>query len=65
MKVGDLVRHKSFGDLYGVVTSVNLYQGLVASNRVEVLWSYDTGYGHHTAHTPMRLELIAEHVGRV
>ena len=60
MKVGDLVRHKSFDDLYGVVTSVKLYQGLVESNRVEVLWSYDPGYGQHTPHHPDRLEVIRE-----
>ena len=60
MKVGDLVRHKSFDDLYGVVSSVKLFKGLVESNGVEVLWSYDPGYGQHTPHHPRRLEVVRE-----
>ena len=58
MKVGDLVRHKSFDDLYGVVTSIRLHQALV--DRVEVLWSYDPGYGQHTPPHPRRLEVVRE-----
>ncbi len=60
MKVGDLVKHNSFDDLYGVVTNVEIYQGNRGSNRIEVLWSYDPGYGMHTVHHPDRLEVIRE-----
>ena len=59
MKVGDLVKHKSFDDLYGVVTSVSRYKGKRDySARIEVLWTYDPGYGQHTPHHPDRLEVI-------
>ena len=57
MKVGDLVKHKAFDDLYGVVTSVAA-RGY--SSRIEVLWTYDPGYGRHTPHHPDRLEVISE-----
>ena len=56
MKVGDLVKHKAFDDLYGVVTSVSHQVG----SRIEVLWTYDPGYGRHTPHHPDRLEVISE-----
>ena len=58
VKVGDLVKHKSFDDLYGVVTSADYNEGLLACYRVEVLWTYDPGYGRHTPHHPDRLEVI-------
>ena len=57
MKVGDLVKHKSFDDLYGVVTSVTPYD---YTFRIEVLWTHDPGYGRHTPHHPDRLEVIRE-----
>ena len=57
MKVGDLVKHKAFDDLYGVVTSVSPRD---YTSRVEVLWTYDPGYGRHTPHHPDRLEVVRE-----
>ena len=57
MKVGDLVKHKAFDDLYGVVTSVSPRD---YTYRIEVLWTYDPGYGRHTPHHPSRLEVISE-----
>ena len=59
MKVGDLVKHKAFDDLYGVVTSVTPYDNAFGE-RIEVLWTYDPGYGRHTPHHPDRLEVIRE-----
>jgi len=63
MKVGDLVKHKAFNDLYGVVTNADYtegFEGLLACCRVEVLWTYDPGYGRHTPHHPDRLEVVRE-----
>ena len=57
MKVGDLVKHKAFDDLYGVVTSVDPRDSF---SRIEVLWAYDPGYGRHTPHHPDRLEIVSE-----
>jgi hypothetical protein len=61
VKVGDLVKHNSFDDLYGVVTSVSRYKvKRDYTARIEVLWTYDPGYGQHTPHHPDRLEVIRE-----
>jgi len=60
MKVGDLVRHNSFDDLLGIIIRVENPQGLRASDRIEVLWSYDPGYGINTIHHSDRLEVIRE-----
>ena len=62
MKVGDLVKHKSFDDLYGVVTDIrdDTTPTGYPTSRVEVLWTYDPGYGRQTPHHPDRLEVIRE-----
>ena len=58
MKVGDLVKHKAFDDLYGVVTSVDPRDSF---SRIEVLWSYDAfKLTRHTPHHPDRLEVVSE-----
>ena len=61
-KVGDLVKHNSFDDLYGVVTDVRNDTTPIGTptSRIEVLWCYDPGYGRHTPHHPDRLEVISE-----